>query len=285
MPRRLALFALLTLAACNRYEPAQKMVADLDVREAPGIVGQGRQPAAATPAIAYSYGFTYRLPTDTIARVQSAHVALCDKLGPARCRVESSITTAGEDGYVANSLSLLVDARVARAFGRKLDAAAASEGGEATRHEISAEDLSKAMIDTGARIRAKQALADRLLVLLQTKSGGVADLVAAERAYADVQEELDAARTQMAEMQGRVAQSKITVTYESREASGHGFARPLRDAANEAGQTLGSSIGALLTFVIAALPWLLLLAALLWLKRRLGWRVRWPWRRRAREQT
>lgn len=288
MPRRLALLALLALlvcAGCGRSEPQMMKTAEdlkvvnLEEPPAPGIAGQERHAAL---AIAYSYGFTYRLPADAIARVEAAHVALCDRLGPARCRVERSVATAAEEGFGLNQLSLLVDARVARAFGHNLDVAAASEGGETTRHEISAEDLSKAMIDTGARIRAKQALADRLLTLLRTKTGGVADLVAAERAYADVQEELDAARTQMAEMQGRVAQSKVTITYESRETSGRGALRPLRDATREAGQTLGSSVGALLTFVIAALPWLALLAALIWLKRRLGWRlgVRWPWRRR-----
>lgn len=285
--RSCALICLVALTACEQQQGASGRTATQDL-----MVADVKEPGApssadakAPPQIAYSYTLAYRLDASAIAPVQAAHVALCDKLGAAHCRVEHSTATAATDDYATNELALLVDAGAVRTFNADLDASVAKAGGEATRHEVAGEDLSKAMIDVGARIGAKQALADRLLVLLRTKTGGVADLVAAERAYADVQGELDAARAQMADMQGRVAQSKLAISYQSREASGHGFVRPVSQAARYAGETLGGSLGALLTFAFAALPWILVVAGLLWLKRRLGWRVRWPWRRKARDEA
>ncbi len=270
----------------------KQMVTELEVSEppaayaaAPGIVAPSdakRSPMpAAEPQIAYSYTYGYRIGSGEIDAVQTKHVALCDKLGRARCRI-ANMQKSSVDGEFSNaSLTLMVDAKIARAFGGDLDKAVADSGGEASDRGIEAEDLSKQMIDTQARITAKQALADRLLVLIKTGGGKVGDLVEAERAFADAQEELGAARSNMAEMQGRVALSKIVVSYQSRNASG-GFLRPVRDAFASGGQAMGASLGALVTFVIIALPWVLLIWALLWLKRRMGWTtgIRWPWRRK-----
>lgn len=235
---------------------------------------------AAEPHIAYSYTYSYRIGSGEIDAVQAKHVALCDKLGMARCRIASMQKTSVDGEFANASLNLMVDAKIARAFRGNLDKAVSELGGEASNHSVEAEDLSKQMIDTQARITAKQALADRLLVLIRTGGGKVGDLVEAERAFADAQQELDAARSNMAEMQGRVALSKIDISYQSRNASG-GFLRPVRDAFASGGQAMGASLGALVTFVIVALPWVLPLWALLWLKRRMGWTtgIRWPWRR------
>lgn len=301
--RRLLLVLLLPLAACSSGERnamrSREDLAVLDVKQqkasnfapppfAPPPPEKLAPPPATKvdvplpgPQIAYSYTYGYRLGSGAIAAAQAAHIALCDKLGPARCRVAKMLRASSDGQFSTATLNLLVDGRIARAFGADLDKAVAGVGGENSDRGIEAEDLSKAMIDTQARVTAKQALADRLMTIIKTRSGSVADLVEAERAFADAQEELDSARTSMAEMQGRVALSSIDITYSSRDATNGGLWRPVRDAFDSAGQTLGNSIGALLTFLVVALPWVLLLAGLLWLKRRLGWRtgVRWPWRR------
>jgi hypothetical protein len=138
------------------------------------------------------------------------------------------------------------------------------------------------MIDTQARIDAKQALADRLMTLIKTGNGKTGDLVEAESAFSEAQEALDAARSNMAAMQTRVAMSKVDVSYTARNAPGS-FLRPVRSAFEQGGQAMGASLGALVTFIIVVTPWALLVVSLLWLKRRLGWTtgIRWPWRRRA----
>jgi hypothetical protein len=238
----------------------------------------------AEPRIAYSYRYGYRLDGSDIGTVQQKHLALCDALGTAHCHVLSMQRATDEGEFITASLTVQVNAARARAFGASLDKAVGDAGGDVSSRGIEAEDLSKQMVDTAAKITAKQALADRLLVLLQNRSGKVGELVEAERAFAQAQEELDGARSWMAEMQQRVSMSNIEIGYNSRAPVGSGLWRPVRDAFASVGQTLGGSIGTLVSFIAAVLPWLLALVGFIWLARRFGWgkKIRFPWPKRWR---
>jgi hypothetical protein len=178
------------------------------------------------------------------------------------------------------TLALQVDSKIARQFGEQLDGAVAGLGGDAAMREIEAEDVSKQMVDAAARIKAKQALADRLLILIQRRDGKVADLVEAERAFAEAQEELEGARKWMAELQGRVSMSAFDITYNPGNQDRATDQREswLGEAVSDAGITLANSLAALIVFLVAALPWVLTLWALVWLIRRRGWLRNWRWR-------
>lgn len=286
------LIATLLLAGCGKPGTAHEVVGSFDATEdalAADATEAPQDKAAPVPAteprIAYKYRHGYRLDAGNVGSVQQAHLALCDKLGTARCRVVSMERASSEGDFIRASLNLQVDAKQARAFGAALDKVVGDAGGEVSDQGIEAEDLSKQMVDTEARIKAKQALADRLLALLQNRSGKVGELVEAERAFADAQEELDAARSWMAEMQQRVSFSAIEISYNSSEPSGNGLWRPVRDSFASAGQTVGNSIGGLISFVAIVLPWLIALCGAIWIARRLGWGTRlklaWPkrWRK------
>ncbi len=279
---------LISLAGCGEpivHEMKMDMSADAAGEGVPMSSVAVAEPAkgvpTAEPRIAYSYSLGYRLGTGDIGEVQTRHVALCDKLGTAKCRIKSMVRQSSDGEFVTANLALVVDSKIARAFQIDLDKAVEAAGGESSSRSIEAEDLSKQMVDTEARIKAKQALADRLLNLLQNRSGKVGELVEAERAFAEAQEELEAARSWMAEMQARVAMSDITITYNSTSPSGSGLWSPIRDAISEAGQILGESVGAMLRIFVGVLPWLLTLAGLIWLGRKRGWMAgwRWPWRK------
>ena len=242
----------------------------------------------ATPApylpqqrIAYAYRIGYELDADQIGTAQAAHMALCDKLGAARCRIKSMQRGSDAGSFSSASLKLAVDSRVARSFQADLDKAVDAAGGALSSRGIEAEDLSKQMVDAGARIKAKQALADRLMGVIQSRSGSVADLVAAERAFAEAQEELEAAKGWMAEMETRVALSDVDISYSSVGPVGSGALRPVGMALREGGSILGESLGMLIRFIVAILPWLLALTGIVWLWRKRGWRAPWPkrWRR------
>lgn len=269
--------ALSMLAACGRPQDvrggqAEKLNA-FDVAE----------PAAAAqaPQIAYSFDVSYALDGGGIAAIEARHTALCGALGRARCRLASSSVSDGSDdeGNASGEVKLIVDARLAEAFGKRLDAVVAEAGGRVTNRGTSGEDVTKQVIDVSARIAAKQALADRLVVLIRTGGGGIGDLVAAEKAYSDAQGELEAARGEQAALAGRVTMSDITLHYASRGA-GSVFA-PVSRALHGAGASFGWSVAGLVTFIVVTAPWLVLLSIAIWLLRRFGWRPRWPWRRRA----
>lgn len=262
----------LTLAGCGqRVQNGEQALTAYDIETPPAETPSPSPAPAAAPQIAYSYSLTYRLGGDRISVVQQRQLALCTQLGANRCRVvSSSVGTNGESsGRTFGETKLLIDARLAQSFMRRLDDVVGNAGGETSARQTSAEDVTKQIIDTDARVRAKQALADRLMRLIQTANGKVGDLVAAERAFADVQEELDAARSNQAALRQRVAMSDIAISYTAREASS--IASPVTDSLHNAGMTLGTSVATLLNIVISALPWLLVLAGLGWLLRRLGW--------------
>lgn len=276
--------AVALLAGCSkaqetrRAEPQQMQSFDA-AAPAPGIVAPpGGQPAAVPgPQIAYTYAVTYAFTQRDVAAVQARQLALCRQLGPARCLlVKSSLNNDGPDDLVSSEAVLLVDARLAAGLNGKLDALATDAGATVETRTTEAEDVTREVVDIDARVRAKQALAARLLTIINTHSGKVGELVEAEQAYATTQEALDAARGEQAALGQRVAMSRISITYSYNPLSG--TAGPVRRSVASAGETLAASVGALVTFIVAALPWALLLAGLVWLFRRLRWRVSWPWR-------
>jgi hypothetical protein len=179
-----------------------------------------------------------------------------------------------EGQFVTGSLRLEVAATEARAFADRMDAAVADQDGAVAGRSVEAEDLAKQIIDVEARIAAKEALAGRLMQLLERRDGKVADLVEAERAFAQTQEELEAARATLEEFSRRVAMSTITASYQSTAPAGNAAGRPIADALASAGQTLGQSVGAVIVFAVASIPWIILLLAALWAIRR--WRRRRP---------
>ncbi len=122
-------------------------------------------------------------------------------------------------------------------------------------------------------------LRDRLMEVLRTRQGSVADLVAAERGVADVNEEIDAATARLATMRGSVAFSAVEIEYGPQLGQYRpGFARPIGDAISNAGTTLGVVIGAIIYLIVALAPIILTLLALRWVPHRFGLRLRW-WRK------
>lgn len=270
--------ALVLLAGCGQRTEqgaAGRLGKDVTVAPAP--------PTETGPQIAYSYALTYRLRSAEIGAVQDRQLAACRALGPGRCLVLKSSLSGGDDGDVRGEASIVVDARLAAAFNRRLDALAADAGGTVADRSVTSEDVTKQVIDTDASVRAKEALAARLLALIGTARGNVGELVSAEKAYADTQADLAAARGLQAELRRRVAMSRIDITYSGREAGG--VLSPVREAVRTAGVTLGTSLGFLVTAAVGLFPWVLLILALRWIARRSGWGrlgERWrSWRRPA----
>lgn len=277
----LALFALASCGAATEEKTSSEDLRTFDVQEeapsAPQAAADGTassSPAAtevqvALPQIAYTYSYAFRLPAEQLVAVQEQHLDLCESLGPARCRVVDMKRSASSGDYVEGSLTLQVAAPIARDFGQRVVAAAASGGAETIDRGIAAEDLSKQIVDTAARIRTKEALVERLTTLLETRSGNIAQAVEAERAINAAQEELEQARAWLAEMRGRVAMSTFEIGYQSGAPLEGGVSEPLRDAFGRIGDLFGTSLAAIITILAIALPWLLVGGLALLLVRRI----------------
>jgi len=253
--------------AAETTEAGTADAANLSAPKADGSMEASEIPVS-VPQIAYSYQYGFRLPAAEIPKAQQAHVTLCEKRGPNICRIFNMENSGGEGDYATGMLNIEVAAPQARAFGKQLAEAVDEYGGSEISTAISGEDLSKQIVDTEARLRSRILLSDRLTDLLRTKKGSVGELVEAERAVTQVNEEIDQARSWLNEMRGRVAFSKMVINYESGAPGSGGFTRPIREAFGGIASTLGYSIGAAITFLSITLPWILLIGLGIYLRRR-----------------
>ncbi|MCW1427903.1 DUF4349 domain-containing protein [Novosphingobium sp. JCM 18896] len=256
----------LVLAGCSKGEhgeaaqevsaPARDAAAskaEAGGKPAPGA-SQAATIAVTVPKIAYVYDYGYRVSAERMPALQRKHADLCEKLGPSQCRVLELRQSGAEGDYASGSLALDVAAPRARAFGAELAKAAGAAGGEEVSSGITGEDLSKKIIDTEARLRARSLLRDRLMEVLATRKGSVAELVEAERGVAQVNEEIDEARSWLAEMQGRVDFSRVNLSYSAGGPSGGAFTAPIRDALGNVGGVLGWTFAAIIMALTVLVP-------------------------------
>lgn len=227
--------------------------------------------------IAYGYSWGFRVTAETLPVLQQRHRALCAQMGE-DCRM-LSLNQSGDESYAYGSVSLQVKASRAAEFGEQLTASIDGIEAEQVSFAIEGEDLTDQITDTEAHLAGRRLLRDRLMDVLRNRQGSVADLVAAERGVAEVNEEIDAATARLATMRGSVAFSAVEIEYDPLLGQYRpGFARPISDALANAGTTLGVVIGALIYLVVALLPIVLFVLALRWVLHRFGLRLRW-WRK------
>lgn len=227
--------------------------------------------AVTVPQIAYRYILGYRLPAGAIAGAQQAHLDLCNKLGP-RCQLVAMQRASDDDGVRQASLRLRVATSVAQSVSADFAKLIGEAGGRSVDTNVSAEDVSKDLVDTGARIRQREILVARLTEMLRGRAGRVSELVEAERSVAQAQEELDQAKGWMGQLRGRVAYSDFTLTYTPVTApmvapTRQGFLGQLRDAVEQSGAVIANMARGLLLLIIFLGPWLAIGGLLLWFAR------------------
>lgn len=217
------------------------------------------------PQIAYTFAMGFRMPTEAIKPLQNRHADMCEARGPSVCRIISMRQAEREGDYAYGSLQLAVASSAAREFGKELEASSGTLDGELVSSSIEGEDLSKRIVDTEARLRSRTVLRDRLMDVLRNRRGSVEELVEAERGVAQVNEEIDQARSWLTEMRGRVAFSQMSITYEAgapsavSETQPGSFTGPIISAWSSLGGILGSMIGFfMLAFTVLA-PFALLI--------------------------
>ncbi|MCB2067906.1 MAG: DUF4349 domain-containing protein [Erythrobacter sp.] len=220
------------------------------------------------PQLAYQYGFSFSLPGEDMRRLQRQHATLCEQQGPTSCII-SGMTMRGEiDGPMTGELEMMVATNHARAFGALLEEEAEDMGAEQLSADVATEEVSRALVDTEARLASRIELRDRLREVLRTRRGTVEELIQAERGVAAVNEEIDQARAWLNETRGRVAMSRMTVHYESATPVGSDFLGPVAGALGSVSGILGMVLAALILVVAIAGPIAGVALAIRWFARR-----------------
>lgn len=235
-------------------------------------------PAAPAMFLAYSYAMGIETPANRLIAVMDAHTAACREAGPQVCQIISAGRDGDADTYLTGTLNLRAEPRWLATFMARIAADAEQARGRVRSTSTSTEDLTRAIIDTEARLRAMTTLRDRLQNLLASRPGRLSDLLDVERELARVQGELDSTRSNLAAMRARVDMSALSVNYQSEPRSvttstfeplGQAFANFLRNVVG--------GIAAIVTLIAVALPWLIVVILALW-----GLRAVWRMRRARR---
>jgi len=288
----LAAAAALAFAACARdegrseaYAPgvaAEDSVAVTGARQAKAYGGSdvmpepppGGEPANAGVMLAYSYSMGIKAPKAAIAPLLAQHERACIEAGISVCQVlGSSVNTYGED-HVSGYLNLRAEPKWLETFRGGVASDAEKSGGELTSNSVSTEDLTQYIIDTTARLEAKKTLRERIKQLLETREGTLNDVLAAERALAEVQGEIDSMTATLEAAKARVAMSALSISYSSDPETSVSMWKPLTEAFSAFGRTSMQSLADAVNFVARTWPFFILglvvlgILRLWWLGRR-----------------
>jgi hypothetical protein len=243
-------------------QPAQDPGQDVDPLEQAGTL------------LAYSYGASIETPARNVRDLMNGHEAACREAGPALCQMLSANVNESGPDYVYGNLSLRAEPRWLEGFRNGLEGDAEAADGRLTGTTVYAEDLTRLIVDTEARLRAQRILRERLEALLSTQTDDVGDLLAVERELARVQGDIDSQASQLEVMRRRVAMSTLDLSYSSAPAplSQNAFA-PLGRALNEFFAVFAEAAGLIVRIVAFLIPWAIIGVPALWGLRRL-WRAR-----------
>ena len=249
-----------------------------DAAQEPGLMvrspGEPPQPTAgadaalATPAAAPSLDpmlirtGAATLRVDSLERGIAAVRALARQHGGI---VGTQAITGGEHRFRDARLELRIPSE-------RFDAAIAGLApiGRVESVSVSAEDVTEQYADVDARVANARRLEERLLALLERRSGSLQDLLQIERELARVREEIERYEGRLRYLRTRASVSVLTVTLREPEAlmATRPGERPIRDAFRQA---WGNFVG-LLAWLIAAAGVLVPLGVLAFLLWR-GWRA------------
>ncbi|HEX8300549.1 DUF4349 domain-containing protein [Sphingomonas sp.] len=264
-----ALTAAAALAACSAQDSERQaaeegpmVTADASAETVAGPAGESKRAPleVSVPQLAYAWSLGFIVPEDKLASAQDTHRGLCEQMGAARCQILALGRGTGTEETGAGSLKLRVASSEARAFSNQLSNTIADLGGRSTETKVEAEDASKAIVDTEARIKQRELLVMRLTEVLRHRAGKVGELVEAERSVAEAQEELDQARGWLRELRGRVAMSEFDIRYMAvaPSANANSVGAQLGDATQASAANFLIGLRAVFTLAIYLLPWGLL---------------------------
>lgn len=285
--------SLLFLAGCNQggtpssYEGAQRAPAPVLMESDMAYSKVASEPSPQSSEnptrlsyLAYRYNYGFELPAQTVAATAKSHAQMCQDAGPDTCQLLSSSTNDSNEDYVTANLSLRAEPDWLETFVSQIQSSVSEKDGRMTSNSVSAEDLTRSILDTDARLKAQTTLRDRLQGLLATRDAKLPDLLALERELARVQSEIESATTTLSVLQQRVTMSQVDINYQSQSVavSRSAFA-PILAALKSFFAELSYGLAGVISFFASVLPWLLfvILPGLFLL--------RWFWRRRKKKSV
>lgn len=182
--------------------------------------------AAGDPAVRRMFEVTAEV--DATVSDGKARDALVQTLSREAANAGGYVGQAEANGSVT-TLVLRIPAKDIERFERML-----GDSGKVSRRTLKSTDVTEAVLDVEARLRAARAEEDRLLKLLSDRTGSLTDVLAVERSLSDVRSRIEQFEAQERSQKSRVALATVTLRlFADTPAQDEGFAATARDAASD----------------------------------------------------
>ena len=150
-----------------------------------------------------------------------------------------------------------------------------AKNGEVMQHGRDSEDKTSQVVDTDARIKNLTELRDRLRAMLADKSAKFKDIIDVERELANTQSQLDALNSMRKVLSQETDLVAVNIDFVAAQGiTEQGFFAPVARALKDAGRVLMESFASVITFVMSAIPWLLIGVPFIWLVRKIWVKVK-----------
>ncbi|WP_377813243.1 DUF4349 domain-containing protein [Bradyrhizobium oligotrophicum] len=243
----MALLLLVALGGCGRPND---------------FADSGLSGGAPDPRVEVKHFFTLEVPAVDLEAIQRKHVEECTRLG---CELTQSSLGRPNQGAAKADTALRVPPQSYDAFAAILTAPPA----RMTYHSVKSIELGAPMMDQEKRLAAKTKLRERLTALLNDQSvKTAADLIAIEKELAQAQSEIESATAQLDQLHRRTDLIGVNISYVGVVNRFGLDLTPVYQALQAVGQTIVMSLSALVYTLAAIVPWLPILAVLVWLLRR-----------------
>lgn len=222
--------------------------------------------------IAYRHSLGLTLPKGGVEPMMASHTAACRAAGTASCIVVNANQYSQDADYASGHLSIRATPDWIEGFMAGIESETTQAGGEITQRATSAEDLTRQITDTGARLEAQKTLQGRLLKLLQERDGELGDLLQIERELARVTGSIESIEAQLKTLRLRVSMSSLDINYQTKVPAFSGSREnPLGQAFGDFFYNLSAAIAAVITAFAIGLPWIVLIGLFLWIWLKLIW--------------
>ena len=280
---------LLALAACGGGETSSRQ--DLVVYKDPAVGAP-----ASVASGQYSQETAVKIRQDGLSAGERASVAPAmvirtgmatvevDSVEAAVARVQRLAVQLG--GYVGNtSVSMGDEERRTATIELKIPATRFDQAvsglrpvGRVESVQTQAQDVGEEYVDLAARNANARRLEERLLALLATRTGKLEDVLAVERELARVRQEIDVQEGRLRYLRSRVAVSTLTVTLHepSPVVGDYPGSSPIAEAFRDMWRNFIGFLAGFIASLGFLVPLALILAALIWVLRRLRRRRRKP---------
>ncbi|MGC3961813.1 MAG: DUF4349 domain-containing protein [Rhodocyclaceae bacterium] len=253
---------LSALTACGQRHEAPAMPAPVVAEAALAGTRTASDARSETPArryIALKYALTVENDPDALEQSWKSVSARCREL---QCDILEGSFTRGRDGASPQGL---LRVRIAP---DKLDEflRATEQSGAVVASTMTSEDKTAEVVDVEARMRNMTELRDRLRAMLQNRAGPLKDVLEVERQLAETQSQIDSLAGVRKALAAETDKTEVSLQFVARgRFIDAGKVSPLREAWNNVAEVFLSSVGSLIIFVAAVVPWLVIVVPVVWL--------------------